>query len=167
MKEKLEVKMTHNALYDFLLYHTYSKFTGFLTNVLGMAVVFMGIIMFFIREITIIYLLFYILAGIAFLSYTPLLLWFRAKKQVEKNPEFIESVEYIFADDGIEEVRNQSSRNYAWEEIEKIVSTPKTIGIYYGEEQAMIFPKESFGTQFNSIMKIIIEHIPRDKVKIR
>ena len=45
MKEKITVKMTDKYLFDFTLYHTYSKFAGFLTNVLGAAIAFMGIIM--------------------------------------------------------------------------------------------------------------------------
>ena len=38
MKEKITVKMTDKYLFDFTLYHTYSKFAGFLTNVLGAAI---------------------------------------------------------------------------------------------------------------------------------
>ena len=37
------VNMTKEALYDFLLFHAYSKFSGFLVNILGLAVAFMGI----------------------------------------------------------------------------------------------------------------------------
>ena len=36
-------------------------------------------------------------------------------------------------------------RSYQWEEIGRAVVTPKTIGIYYGKEQAMILPKQDFG----------------------
>ncbi len=37
--------MTDTYLFDFTLYHTYSKLAGFLTNILGAAIAFMGIIM--------------------------------------------------------------------------------------------------------------------------
>ena len=38
--------MTKEALFDFLLFHAYSKFSGFLVNILGLAVAFMGIILY-------------------------------------------------------------------------------------------------------------------------
>ena len=57
MEEKLTVQMTKEALFDFLLYHTYSKFSGFLTNVLGAAVGIMGIILLATGKITPVYLL--------------------------------------------------------------------------------------------------------------
>lgn len=38
--------MTKEYLYDFLLFHAYSKFSGFLINILGLAVAFMGVIMY-------------------------------------------------------------------------------------------------------------------------
>lgn len=40
---KITVNMTKEALFDFLLFHAYSKLGGFLVNVLGLAVAFMGI----------------------------------------------------------------------------------------------------------------------------
>ena len=45
MEEKIFVQMTEKVLFDFMLFHTYSKFAGFLSNVLGMAVEFIGIIL--------------------------------------------------------------------------------------------------------------------------
>lgn len=42
-ESRMTVRMTKEALYDFLLFHAYSKFSGFLVNILGLAIVFMGI----------------------------------------------------------------------------------------------------------------------------
>lgn len=39
-ENKMMVNMTKEALYDFLLFHAYSKFSGFLVNILGLAVAF-------------------------------------------------------------------------------------------------------------------------------
>ena len=44
--KKITVHMTKEALFDFLLFHAYSKFSGFLVNILGLAVAFMGIILY-------------------------------------------------------------------------------------------------------------------------
>ena len=37
VEEKITVRMTDTYLFDFTLYHTYSKLAGFLTNILGAA----------------------------------------------------------------------------------------------------------------------------------
>ena len=39
----MTVNMTKETLYDFLLFHAYSKFSGFLVNILGLAIIFLGI----------------------------------------------------------------------------------------------------------------------------
>ena len=39
-ESRMTVRMTKEALYDFLLFHAYSKFSGFLVNILGLAIVF-------------------------------------------------------------------------------------------------------------------------------
>ena len=41
--KKITVHMTKEALFDFLLFHAYSKFSGFLVNILGLAVAFMEV----------------------------------------------------------------------------------------------------------------------------
>ena len=40
---KITVQMTKETLYDFLLYHAYSKFSGFMANILGFAIIFLGV----------------------------------------------------------------------------------------------------------------------------
>lgn len=167
MEEKLIVNMTEQALFDFLLYHTYSKLAGFLTNVLGAAVIFMGIILVFMGKAEWMHLIFYILAGAAFLSYTPLQLKYRAKKQMQLNPEYKLSAEYTFADDGIHVFQDEKDTLYAWEQIQKVVATPKTLGYYYDAERALIVPKEAYGDKFMAVMKIVAAHVSREKVKIR
>lgn len=157
--------MTEQALFDFLLYHTYSKFSGFLANVLGLAVVFAGIFMRLSGKATFLQLGFYILAGIAFLSFTPLQLRYRAKKQLQKNPEYKNSHSYSFDEEGIGSQQHDNAKKIAWTKIKKVVATPKTIGYYYEENSAIIIPKESFGDKFVPIMNIVFKHIPNECIK--
>lgn len=167
MEEKIEVQMTEDMLYDFMLFHTYSKFAGFLANILGMAVIFMGIIMFATGKNTAWQLVFYIVAGIAFLGFTPLQLKFRARKQLKINPEYREICTYLFGEDGITAIRDGKTKVYEWASIQKIVATPKTIGYYYDENQVIIIPKHAYGKRFTAVMNIVMAHVPRGVVKIR
>lgn len=167
MEEKITVKMTAEALYDFTLFHTYSKFAGFLTNVLGLAVGFMGIILVVTKKSPAVSLVFYLLAAAAFLCFTPVQLKLRAKKQVQLNPEFKGETEYIFDESGITSRHEGREVSHAWEQMKKVVATPKTIGFYYEPEQAFIIPKADFGDRFVPIMKLAVEHTAPGCVKVR
>lgn len=62
-EEKITVRMTDTYLFDFTLYHTYSKLAGFLTNILGAAIAFMGIIMLAMGKIKPVQIIFYLVAA--------------------------------------------------------------------------------------------------------
>ena len=99
--ETIRVQMTRELLFDFLLYHTYSKASGFLVNMLGLGVAAVGGVMQAMGQIKTGQLALYLLAAAAFLLYTPLLLRRRAKKQMQVNPEYRDPREYVFSEDGV------------------------------------------------------------------
>lgn len=68
---KIKVKMKKEFLYDLLLFHTYSQFSGFLINVLGLAVIIAGGILLGMDKISLNKGIMYVVAGALFLSYTP------------------------------------------------------------------------------------------------
>lgn len=93
---KITVQMTKETLYDFLLYHAYSKFSGFMANILGFAIIFLGVFSYVSGRTGRVGLICYIVAAVLFIAYTPILLKRRAKTQVQTNPEYNQPVEYIF-----------------------------------------------------------------------
>ncbi len=157
---KITVHMTKEFLYDFLLFHAYSKFSGFLINILGLAIAFVGVFMYASGKTGLVSVAFYLLASVAFLGSMPFQLKKRAKKQVELNPEYREPVEFAAA-------FGESERNYPWEQILRAVVTPKTIGIYYEAERALIIPKQDFGEQFGDIFQMIARHLGMNRVRMR
>lgn len=167
MNHKISVKITKETLFDFLLYHTYSKASGFLINVLGLAVFILGGLQLAMNRIETYQFIFYFLASAAFLGYTPLQLHRRAKEQAGKNPEYNTEKEYVFSDSGITVEGNGTTKTYSWEDISHTVTTPKTIGFYYGENDALIVPKGCFGDQFVPIMQLTIDHIGAKRVRLR
>lgn len=166
-ENKMTVNMTKEALYDFLLFHAYSKFSGFLVNILGLAVVFMGIFSYTTGRVNGTGAALYLAAAALFLGSTPVQLKLRAKKQVVVNREYNAPAEYTFSEKGIVLEQNGESRTYEWSQIERAVVTPKTIGIYYAPESAMILPKEDFGDQFVPIFTTIATQLGQSKVRMR
>lgn len=163
---KMTVHMTKEALYDFLLYHAYSKFSGFLINILGFAVIILGVIEFVTGRTGAAGAAAYLAAAAVFIGYTPLLLRRRAKKQVEIDPEYKEPVEYTFSEDeGITARWESGSRHIDWSEVRRAVVAPKTIGVYYGKDQALILPKADFGDQFLPIYQMIVRHLAENSAE--
>lgn len=167
MEEKISVQLTEQTLFDFLLYHTYSKFSGFLTNVLGAAVGFMGIILMVMGQVTWLHLLVYLAAGIAFVAYTPLMLRYRAKKGIELDSRYKDSCQYVFNGKGVTVIRKDKTEEYEWEKMKSAVVTPKNVGIYWDKDWALIIPKESLGQRFVPVMQMISGHIGAQNVRLR
>ena len=71
------VQMTVPALFDFYLFHAYSKASGFAANVLGLAVAFVGVFRYVNAGIGAVACALYIAVAIVFLGYTPLTLQWR------------------------------------------------------------------------------------------
>lgn len=127
----------------------------------------MGIILYVTDQTGTANLVFYLAAAFLFLGYTPIQLKRRAAKQIKINPEYAKPVDYEFSEDGIKVVQEERSVSHSWEEIKKAVVTPKTIGIYYEDEKAMIIPKEDFGEEFVSIFQMIAMHLGTSRIRMR
>jgi hypothetical protein len=163
---KIEVTMRAEHIYDLLLFHTYSRLSGFLVNVLGLAVIVAGGILLSTGRIGVENALFYVGAGFLFLSCTPLSLYLKSRKMIAA-PCYKEKTVYTFFEKGFS-IQNVGVENsYSWNQVEKAVSTPKDIVFYVGEGNALILPKESFHDYFMPVMKLIAENITRDKIYIR
>lgn len=62
---------------------------------------------------------------------------------------------------------NSASCVYRWQDLSKVISTPKTIAYFISNTQAYIIPKIDFGNQFLPVMKLTFENMSRDKIYIR
>jgi len=167
MAERINVQLSEKTLFDFLLFHTYSKLAGFLTNVLGTGVGFMGIILLITGKATVMNCLFYFIAAIAFLSFTPLQLRFRAKKAFASMPRYHNEQPYTFDERGICVGKGDGKKCYDWSQVRKVVATPKTIGYYYTDDDALIIPKEDFNDAFLAIMRLTVENVPPQNIKMK
>lgn len=167
VEEKITVRMTDTYLFDFTLYHTYSKLAGFLTNILVAAIAFMGIIMLVMGKIKPVQIIFYLVAAVVFIVYTPLLLKYRSKKQVKRIERYHVPNEMTFNDEGIQVEFADKKETYEWEQIQKVVTTPKTIGFYYETEKTLIVPKPDFGDKFVPILTLATKKLGPARVHLR
>lgn len=165
MNIKFEVKMTDKAMYNFMLYHTYTHFNGIIGAVFGIAMLALGIRAIVQGDInsSMIFFLFAVL----FLGFTPAMLKTRAKVQVSKTPMFQKPIGYELTEEGICVSQDGEEAFTKWNDLMKAVETRKSVILYVTRMRALIFPKECLGSQYADTVDMIRAHMPRVKVKLR
>ena len=70
-------------------------------------------------------------------------------------------------EEGIEVSQDDIVELQSWKDMQKAVSTGKSIIVYTSKTTASIFPKKDLGDKKDAIIKMISTHMPPNKVKIR
>ncbi len=152
--------MKKEYLFDFFLYHAYSRFSGFLCNILGLAVIFLGVYSYVGGRINGYLCAAYLVAAAIFLGYTPFTLNLRAKRAMNELDVYRKPLDITFDDElGIITEQGENRTVYSWEKIHKAVVTPKTIAVYVDENDAVVIPKVDFGEHFQPIYVMIAKHL--------
>ena len=158
MELEFDVKVTAGALYDYLLYHTYTSFSGMLGTIAGAFL----LIVFASTKYPI-----YLIASVVLLAYLPCTLFVRANRQIVNTPAFQNPLHYQMTDAGICVSQGENKENQSWDNCVKAVSTGKSIILYTSRTTASIFPKKDLGDKKDSLIQMISTHMPPKKVKIR
>ena len=143
---EFDVNMKAGDLYDYMLRHTYSGFSGLFGSVVGALMV---------------------IAGAILLAYLPWTLFLRSRQQALANPAFKEPLHYVLDDEGIHVSQNGTEEMQKWEDIRKAVSTNRSIIVYTSKVNACIFPRRDMGEYTPQVIQVIETHLPSSKVKIR
>jgi hypothetical protein len=158
MELEFDVKITSLAMYDYLLYHTYTSLSGLLGTIVGVFL----IMAFAATKYPI-----YLIAGLVLILYLPCSLFLRANRQVLDTPAFKQPLHYRLTDEGICVSQGQSEEKQSWDSCYKAISTTKSIIIYTSRTTASIFPKSDLGEKKDALVRMISTHMPPKKVKIR
>ena len=164
MTVKFDVKMTRNAMFDFMLHTAYTSLSGILGVVFGGIMLVLGIQ----KTMEGIYNMaaaFFLFAGI-FLVGNPINMWMRSKEQVTKSSMFQKPITYELMEEGVRVTQGDQSIVNEWKEFHRAVSTRQSVILYVTKVRALIFPKESLGEQYASAVEMIHTHMPPKKVRI-
>lgn len=158
MEIEFDVKIDAGILYDYMLHHTYSSFSGVLGTAVG-ALILVG----FAATGYILYLI----AGVVILAYLPWSLFLRSRQQMLNTPAFKEALHYRMTEDGVEISQNEAREFQKWEDMHKAVSTGKSIILYTSSVNASLFPKRDLGEKQSAVITMISTHMPPKKVKLK
>ncbi|MBQ8039778.1 MAG: YcxB family protein [Lachnospiraceae bacterium] len=158
MEMEFDVKITGGILYDFLMYHNYSKISNLIVNIIGAFILTGGIVN---KHIP------FIICGIILLLYLPVSLFVKAKQQQLLSPAFKKPLHYRLTAEGVFVSQDGQEEMQEWNNMYKAVSTPKSIILYTTRVNACIFPRKDLGTDVPKLMEIISVNMDPKKVKIR
>ena len=165
MPVKFNVKMTEDYMYDFMLYHNYTHFSGLLGAIVGVIAVGLAISNFLSGNSQTAG--FALIVAVLFLVVTPRTTKQRASMQVKNSKMFQSELEYEFNEEGITVRQGELEATTPWGECSKAVSTQKSVIVYITRVRALIFPKACMGEQYEEAVKMIHTHMSPAKVKIR
>lgn len=158
MEVEFDVKIEAGILYDYMMHHTFSSFSGLLGTAAGAL-----LLVAFCADRQIIFLI----VGLIMLVYQPWTLFLRSRQQMVNNPAFKKPLHYKLTEEGIEVSQDGSTDSQKWENMHKAVSTGSSIVVYTSKRNACIFPKKDLGENKYKVIEMISTHMPSDKVKIR
>ncbi|MCM1263392.1 MAG: YcxB family protein [Butyrivibrio sp.] len=158
MEVEFDVKMNSGILYDYMMHHTFSSFSGIFGTVVGALMI---IVAYSNKQFLL------LAAGLIILVYQPWTLFLRSKKQMLNNPAFKKPLHYKLTEEGIEVSQEEAVESQKWEDMYKAVSTGSSIIVYTSRVNACIFPKKDIGEDKYKVIEMISTHMPAKKVKIR
>ena len=91
----------------------------------------------------------------------------RSKQQFLSNPAFRQPLHYRMDEEGITVSQGEHEECCKWEDMQKAISTMRSIILYTSAVNATILPKKAMGEKITAVIGVISTHMPPKKVKIR
>lgn len=155
---EMDVKISANDLYDYMLKHAYSGMQGLLGSCVGAL---------FIVAAVMTERWPFVIFGAVLLLYLPCTFFLRSRKQVLTNPSFHQPLHYLLNEEGLTVSQEEVSVFFDWKDMVKAVSTNHSIILYTSLVNATIFPKKQLGDKLPMVIEMIETHMEPEKVKIK
>lgn len=165
MNPKFEVQMTKKYMFQFMIYHNYTKISGIFSLMLGLVGVFMGVVNAMDGQARGAILGFFI-AVMSFVL-VPVSIRSTAKRQVAQTKAFQKPLEYELTEEGVMTRQDEAEALTKWEEFQKVVSTGSILILYITRVRAIIFPKECMGEQYPAVLETLKNYMPEKRVKVK
>lgn len=164
MSVKIKVQMTVKYMYDFMLYHNYTRLNGILGVLLGVIGFAMGAVNAAEGRLQGAAIGFFV--AIIFFIIVPVSIKNSARRQLVQTKAFQQPLEYEMNEDGVTVRQGEAEALTEWGEFRKVVRSRYSVVLYITRVRAIILPKECIGEQYGDMVKIISAHMPAKSVKL-
>ncbi len=167
MQIKLKIELTVKELFDFLIAHTYSSFSGYVGVILSICALIGFAYSYDNEAMNISYKFVLLLTGLLFTVFQPLMLYSKAKAQVKQNEAINKPLEYTITEAGMKVACGDDFVDYNWDQIMKISSTKKSILVYTSRVRAFVLPKRELAPYMEDFKKIVREKCTATSIRVR
>lgn len=165
MVVKFDVKMTEQSMYDFMMYHSRTHLSGIAGTVVGVISLGLGIFS-AVKGDYMFSCLFFVFAAI-FLIFPPLSIRTKAREKIRAFRRFDKPISYELTNEGVNAKQDGKTEQHPWDSFIQVVVTKKLVLLYKNKRSALIFPVEDMGKKYKNAVKMITDHMPAEKQKIR
>ena len=162
---KFSVQMKTVYMFDFLYWHSYHGITGIINYALSFAGI-AALIAGFGKDNIMVTVMLVALASL-FTVINPLLLLYKAARQVKKTPMFAKPLHYKFDTREFSISQDSNSDSAKWDSVVFIRETGKSIILYMGASNALVLPKKEIGNQLGDLKKLMRAAIPEMAKKLK
>ena len=167
MQIKLKIELTVKELFDFLISHTYSSFSGYVGVILSICALIGFGYSWDNEAMNPAYKFVLLLTGLLFTVIQPVMLYNKAKAQVKQNEAINKPLEYTITEAGLNVACGEDSVDYDWNQIMKISSTKTSVLIYTSRIRAFVLPKRELAPYMEDFKKIVREKCTATSIKVR
>lgn len=167
MKVEFDVQLQPKDLYRFNMFQTYTGFSGFVSIALGILAFVMAGIAAAKPDTQDAYLFMYIVMGVIFWFYVPVVLWFRAKSTLKSNKVLAGQLHYEVSEEFIKVTQEKESGELPWDMVYKIVSTKNMVLIYSNRVNAYIIPMQQLDGKYAAFCEVAEGRLEKFRLKLR
>ena len=161
---RFRVQINDKDMYAFHMYHAYTSSQGWLSILF--AVLAFGATVLTWGDVSLGYSVAYIVIGILFLVYMPVILRFRAKAQIAGSEVLQNPLYYRMEEQGIvvsidenEEQDEEKQAILPWQSIYKVVTTKEELFVFSNRVNAYVIPKREIADCYPEIRDVLEEHL--------
>lgn len=153
MQINFDVQIDTKDMFKFLMNNTYRKFTGIVWLIFSAVVVFVTVITW--GQVELLYSLLMIVLASLYTIINPLMLLYKANKQVKNNKSFDSVLKYSLTDDGITVAQGDEEVTAPWEEIWKCNKYGDQIVVYVSAIRAYLWPIRCIGENYDNVVDVL------------
>lgn len=148
----VSIPMKTRYMYSFLFQHLHRSFQGILGVVISIAaLIAFGMSLDSSADVSRKVIL--LIIGLLFTVVNPVLLWFKAYKQVKLSPIYKEPLQYDFSSEGIRVSQGAEEQFVTWKQVVEVRRTPSVLIIYTSRNAGSILAYKEMGE-----LRSAIEH---------
>ena len=153
MEISFDTNVREKELYKFSLNNMYRRITGLIWILFSIVVIFVTVYTW--GRVDIMKSILMIVIAALYTIVNPIMLWFKSKSQIKRNPSFQKPLHNVINENGITISQDDKSETTNWEQMWKAVKYGNLVVVYVSTIRAFIIPIDDVGDKFDSLVELL------------